>query len=185
MKKSFLTIIYPVLFTLAMCFSACGSDDDDAEQSTKKYPGVGDSLPVFTVSMTNVVGDDLGTFTTGQLKRPLLLMFFHTTCPDCQRQLPVINQFYQEHKDIGDVDVVLVAREESFDDIAEFWRERSFTMPFSPQKDRRYYRLFAESGIPRVFCCRTDGIITATFTDKKFGTIELLNSEFQKYQNLE
>ena len=177
MKKSIYAVLCTAVFTLAMCFSACGSDNDSTP-SSKKYPGVGDRIPILSVDMTNLAGDDLGKFSTSSLSRPVLFMLFNPGCPECQKQLPAINQFYEQARTRGAVDVVLVARTASFDEIANLWRDRGFTLPFSPQPDRTIYHLFATETIPRIYLCGKDGRINKTYIHPTHATVESLNNDF-------
>ena len=79
---------------------------------------VGDMIPEFEVAMDNgtVVTDDV-------LKESVsVIMFFHTSCPDCQQVLPEMQKIYDEYASNG-VKIVLISREEGKDDIQSFWDE--------------------------------------------------------------
>ena len=67
---------------------------------------VGDMLPDFEVVMNDgsVVTDEI-------LKEKVsVVMFFHTTCPDCQQALPRMQQIYDEYASKG-VLFTLISRE--------------------------------------------------------------------------
>ena len=69
---------------------------------------VGDSLPDFRVEM-----NDGRTVTDESLSETVsVVMFFHTSCPDCQQVLPQMQKIYDEYAS-KEVQIALVSREES------------------------------------------------------------------------
>ena len=130
------------------------------ERQTGADLKVGDMLPEFEVVMNDgsVVNDDM-------LKESVsVVMFFHTSCPDCQQVLPEMQKVYDEYASRG-VKFSLISREESMTSIYTFWDEKGLGMPYSAQNDRKVYELFAYERIPRVYICEKGGIIRYLFTD--------------------
>ena len=130
------------------------------EKQTGADLKVGDVLPDFEVMMNDgsVVTDEI-------LKEKVsVVMFFHTTCPDCQQALPIMQNIYDEYASKGVV-FVLVSREEGNEDIAGYFNENGLKMPFSAQNDRKVYELFAKTRIPRIYINDRDGIIRYIYTD--------------------
>ena len=135
---------------------------------------VGDMLPDFEVVMNDgrVVDDEI-------LKESVsVVMFFHTSCPDCQQVLPEMQKIYDEYTPYG-VNIALISREEDIDDIETFWNEKGFDMPYSAQKDRRIYERFARERIPRVYICEKGGIIRYIFTDNPNPSYDDLRSSLE------
>ena len=130
------------------------------EKQTGSDLKVGDRLPDFEVVMNDgsVVTDDYLKQETS------VVMFFHTSCPDCQQVLPQMQKIYDEYAS-DKVRIVLISREESNEDIDSFWKEKGLEMPYSAQKDRKVYERFAKSRIPRVYINEKGGIIRHMFTD--------------------
>lgn len=130
----------------------------------------GDTIPSFSVEMTD------GTLVTSEQlsKGPSLLMFFHTGCPDCQNTLPSVQMLYDEYKE--KVAFLLISREQVKDEIDEYWKEKGYTMPYSPQTDRKVYNLFATSRVPRVYVCK-DGKIISSYNDDPIPQYEELLSD--------
>jgi len=130
------------------------------EKQTGADLKVGDILPDFEVQMND------GTIVTDEMLKETVsvVMFFHTSCPDCQQVLPQMQKIYDEYAS-DDVRIVLVSREESQEDIDAFWKEKGLNMPYSAQKDRTVYEKFARTRIPRVYICEKGGIIRYIFTD--------------------
>ena len=130
-----------------------GSDNDDTD-----LVGVGDRLPSFSVE---VVDDATRyTFSSDALTGPTVIIFFNTGCSDCQRELPVLNDYYQQHRSEPGFQMVAIAREETEESIRAYWEAHNLSIPYSPQGDRRVYNLFATITIPRVYFSSHTGLIT-------------------------
>lgn len=130
------------------------------------YPAVGDGLPTFSLAL-----DDGTLITSDHLKETdCILAFFHTGCPDCRTELPVIDTFAQLHPE---TEVYAISREQGQKDIEEYWRHNGLTLRYSVQTDRNIYSLFAASGIPHTVVSRK-GTIAAVFTDSDSLTTEIL-----------
>lgn len=132
---------------------------------------VGDMIPEFSVVMNDgsVVSDD-------SLKGSVsCIVLFHTTCPDCQKTLPVIQEIYDKYIPKG-VEFALISREQTSDEIDVYWKENSLNMPYSAQSDRKIYNLFAQTRIPRVYISDKDGIIRHIFTDNPIPDYESLDN---------
>ena len=144
-----------IFFLAGMLMTGCIK-----EKQTGADLKVGDILPDFEVVMNDgsVVTDEI-------LKEKVsVVMFFHTTCPDCQQALPIMQNIYDEYASKGVV-FVLISREEGSEDIAGYFNENGLKMPFSAQKDRKVYELFAKTRIPRIYIYDRDGIIRYIYTD--------------------
>ena len=132
---------------------------------------VGDMLPDFEVVMNdgNIVSDD-------QLKEKVsVVMFFHTSCPDCQQALPRVQQIYDEYLSKG-VFFTLISREEVSDEIEAYFDEKGLEMPYSAQNDRSVYEMFAQTRIPRIYINEKGGIIRYIFTDDPVPSYDELKS---------
>lgn len=138
---------------------------------------VGDMIPGFSVVMND------GTTVSDQslIGNVSFIMFFHTSCPDCQAVLPAVRDIYGIYTPKG-VRFALISREQQQDDdgsvegIESYWRRNEYTMPYSAQKDRKVYNKFADTRIPRVYICDKDGIIRYIFTDDPIPTYDELVS---------
>lgn len=152
MHKSF------ILCLLSMLLIAC---IDEREQGANL--GIGDVLPVFSVEMND------GSVVSNQtlLGVPAVIVFFNTGCTDCQRELPVIEQLYQT----GVIRVVCISRAQKKEEIEHYWQAHEFTMPYSPQPDRKVYELFATERIPRIYLINSQGIITTLWDDTNAPTL--------------
>jgi len=136
---------------------------------------VGDRLPDFEVMMND------GTVVTDeQLKESVsIIMFFHTSCPDCQQTLPHMQKVYDDYVSEG-VRIALISRDESRQSIESFWQEKSLKMPYSAQNDRKVYEKFARERIPRVYVNEKGGTIRYIFTDNPNPSYEDISSAIEQ-----
>ena len=152
--ENILALVFAVLLAVS-----CIKDGPQKEFELEK----GDSIPNFTVQM-----NDGSTVSSVQLRSGIaIIMFFHTSCPDCQNTLPAVQQIYNEWG--NEISVVLISREQEGAEIARYWKEKGYNLPYSPQSTREIYNLFATSRVPRVYICN-NGIIEHIFTDSPIPT---------------
>ena len=149
------------MMLLYLLLTGCSSIEDD---ETKERVAVGDRVPLFSVEM--VKDGERSTFSTAQLTGETVIVFFNTTCPDCQRDLPKLNQYYLKHKADEGFQMVAISREEGEEDVAAYWKDKGLQIPYFAQNDRRIYELFASSIIPRVYFVSAKGIVTRIFIER-------------------
>ncbi len=133
---------------------SCVGEKEEPEWVLK----AGDRLPDFEV--TTIDGQKVSS--ADSYKTNLIIVFFNTTCKDCQRELPVVQAQYEENLELPESErsqYICIAREEGAADIEQYWTDNHLTLPVSPQTDRSIYSKFASIGIPRIFYAK-DGIIT-------------------------
>ena len=157
-------LIIPILslLMLAACSMCCDEEETD---EVKEYVKVGDRVPLFFVE-TICADGTTATFTTEQLTGETVIVLFNTSCSDCRRDLPLLNQYYLEHQGKDGFQMVAISREEKQESIAAFWQANNLSIPYSPQSDRRIYNRFASSIIPRIYFCDKDGIISRIDVEK-------------------
>ena len=131
------------------------SDEEDPDVSS--IVRVGDLLPDFSVEVID--GSSRTLFNNKGLLGTTVIVFFHTSCIDCQRELPELNDYYLRHRLDPGFQMVAIAREESEESIAAYWQQHNLSIPFSPQADRQIYNLFATKFIPRAYLCSNQGIV--------------------------
>lgn len=158
-----------VIIAVAALLSGCIK-----EKQTGEDLKVGDSIPDFKVEM-----NDGRTVEDGDMKgKYSVIVFFHTSCPDCSQVLPHIQRLYDEYAS-DDVVFALISREEGEDEIRSFWQEKGLDMPFSAQNDRKVYEKFARTRIPRVYMNDKDGIIRYIYTDNPVPSYDELKSSLE------
>ena len=138
-----------------------------ADEEPRSYVVPGDTLPYFSVET-----DGGETLTTDSLRgAPSLVMFFTTGCPDCRAALPVVQALHEERPELR---IICISRQEGASEIETYWRDNHLTLPYSAQTDRRVYRLFASSGVPRIYTSDSRLTVTAAFDDSSIPTLEQL-----------
>ena len=152
-------------------YSAAGCIKDRPAGSDIK---TGDSLPGFEVMMS----DGSSVSDVSLRGNTSIVMFFHTSCPDCQQVLPVMQRIYDEYTQKG-LKTALISREENSDDISAYWSKNSLNMPYSAQKDRKIYELFAASRIPRIYISDENGTVRYIFTDDPVPSYDDLKSSLE------
>ena len=162
------TLILTILCAF-LCSSGCIKDNVEGVELK-----VGDRLPKFSV----VMSDGSQVSDESLFGSVSCVMFFHTSCPDCQQTLPVIQQVYDEYASKG-VIFTLISREEGVRSVSAFWTQEKFSMPFSAQSDRTVYNKFAQTRIPRVYICDKDGIIRYIYTDDPTPTYENMSDSIK------
>ena len=156
------------LLVLAV-FSACISEDPD-EDSQGANLVVGDTLPAFQVTM-----NDGSTVSTSDLLGGVsVVVLFSVDCGDCRTELPEVQRLW----DLGTgVPIVLIARENTEEQIQSFWQQAQLTMLYSPQSDRKVYSLFATSRVPRIYISDAQGVIRYSHADDAMPSAEQLEEE--------
>ena len=147
-------LIFTLFIALIVCISGCIGEKDEPEWHLQP----GDVLPPFEV--TTIEGVKVGS--ADSYKAELIIVFFNTTCPDCQRELPILQRQYEENLSFPESErsqYICISREEGTADVEQYWSENHFTLPVSAQNDRNIYSKFASIGIPRIFYAK-DGVIT-------------------------
>lgn len=142
-----------VLASLILCLTSCVTEKDEPEWVIQP----GDKLPLFEV--TTIDGNVVGS--ADSYTSELVIVFFNTTCPDCQRELPILQKQYDENLRLPEDErsqYICISREEGAEDVVKYWTENHLSLPVSAQEDRNIYSKFASVGIPRIFYAK-DGII--------------------------
>ena len=156
------------LILLFICMLSCGlfscsesNDSPNPNEDTYSKIGIGDTLPEFSVTAVD------GTVHSNQsLKGTIsVVMFFYTPCRDCQYQLPIVDEVYKAYSKDVRIQWIGIGRSESADQVAAYWSENRFTLPYSPQEDNTIYRLFATNRIPRIYVTSPQGIVVAKYDD--------------------
>lgn len=147
---------------------------EEGNEGTKIFTG--EPIPDFMVVTT-----DLDTISSQKAKgRTLVMVFFHTQCPDCQKELPTVEQVYSSERNDSLWQLVCIGREESMNSVIRYWSKNQFTMPVSSQEDRTIYNLFAHSRIPMLYIIDKNGIVRAVFDDRNPPDYNILKEVINK-----
>lgn len=139
---------------------------------------VGDELPCFSVITAKgqrVSRDSL-------LGHRSVVLFFNTRCADCQMELPRVDSLYRAFSHDKSFKLICIARQEKEPSIANFWKEKKLTMPYSPQADRSVFQLFAYTGIPRIYISSPDGVVRYVHDDTDMPSFQTLVTEMESME---
>lgn len=131
-----------------------------AEISIQKDLEKGDSIPDFTIIDAN--GRIFHSRQTEQF--PTVLVFFHTSCRDCQTELPIIQEIKETYP--HPIRLICISRAEDDASIRSFWKQNRLSLRYSAQQDKRIFQLFARKTIPRIYIVSSQGIITSHYKGK-------------------
>ena len=155
MKKNIL-FLFALAALLVSCTSGGGKEEDTSILKA------GDPVPAFHVDQ-DLVGEDYRDFTSPQdfEGKNTLLVFFTTTCPDCQREIPFAKRVWD---DLGtdEVNVVCISRGYKPDYMPhKFWEDYKLgDMPWFIDTDgEEAYAKFATGYVPRFYLVGKDGRI--------------------------
>jgi len=175
-------------FLAALLMTACGgcsatddkADGDEAMDADSLV--VGDQLPAFEVTM-----NDGTVVRTADLQgQPSVVVLFSVDCPDCRHELPEVQKLWDRSRQgelTGDgkpLPIVLIARKNLAEDIEPFWKFSEFSMPYSPQPDRKVYSRFAPSRIPRIYISDASTTIRVAYADTGMPTAETLAEDISR-----
>lgn len=119
-------------------------------ENNDEYPVPSDRLPEFTVCLDN--GEE---FDSRSLQGTAMLVFFHTECMDCRKELKELQTFHREHPEAN---LLAISRAQGKEKTDGYWQAEGLTIPKSSQNDASVYLLFADTGIPLLIVAQ-DGII--------------------------
>lgn len=155
-----------LLFLVSM-LTAC-YNDEEANENTTALLNIGDKIPEF--AFTDSDGKDVqSTVLDGKV---YILNFFDTRCPDCQRELQVLQQIYEIYG--GRVPIVNLPRSQTREEIRAYWENAGLSMPFYIPRDETLYYKFAKKGIPRTYVIDGKQSIVAAFSDSPTADYETL-----------
>ena len=122
---------------------------------------VGQKLPNFEVALSD------GTIMTSSMLqgKPSVIVFFNTSCKDCQRELPLIQQLYEGTTSEA-ANFLCISRAEGKATIEAFWTQNKLTLPYSAQEDKAVYNKFATSTIPRVYISDSSGTVRNVYVER-------------------
>ncbi len=156
---------------MASVLCACITEDDSSEEMESLRPG--DELPEFSVAL-----DDGSRVEKSDLRGKVSIMvFFRTTCPDCQREFPVLQRLYDKYGAAENIRFVLISAGEEEASIEAYWAESDLSMPFSVQEDKSLSTVFRVNRIPQVYVSDVSATIRFVHSDNPIATYEQLEGE--------
>lgn len=142
-------ILFPLLiFFLSACIK------EDTEPSASKIE-TGSKLPYFMV--TDSAGNQL--FSDKFREKIVLIVFFSTTCKDCQRDLPIMENVWKNLRTEARFLLLPIARKQTAEEVKSYWEAQHFSMPYYLDSSGEIYSLFATKTIPRFYLVNQEGTV--------------------------
>ena len=121
---------------------------------------IGQSVPEFDVTTI-----DNTPFPVARLRgRVVVIGFFATWCGPCQKELPRLQEIWDEFRKDGDFRMLVIGREETDDRVKKFRQQRGFTFPMAADPTAAVFHKFASQCIPRTYLIARDGTIIYQWT---------------------
>lgn len=141
--KKFALLLAVTFFTVSLV----------AQQKGKEL-ALGSEMPQFSLN-SSVYGD----LNSADLKgKVVLVSMFATWCGPCQLELAEIEkELWPKYKDNAGFKLVVIGREHTDAQLADYNRKKGFTFPLYPDPKRGAYSKFAESTIPRAYLYDKEG----------------------------
>lgn len=153
--KQFILILFTTLVTMSSCLGK-------VEQMTRDTDvvKVGQKLPQFLITTSN------GTIVSNATLqgKPSVIVLFNTLCGDCQRELPIVQQVYNQYAPTAHF--ICISRAQGAADINAYWQSKGLSLPYSAQNDRSIYEKFATGVIPRIYVSDASGTICRYFVER-------------------
>jgi len=99
------------------------------------------------------------TLTSEQLKgKVVLINYWATWCPYCLKEMPVIEEFWQDHRDKG-FEVLAISVDDPPEKVAQYMKDHGYKFMASPMDPSVYAAFGRANSIPTSFVVDTKGVI--------------------------
>ncbi len=125
-----------------------------------------------------VVTDTTGTeFSLHSNRGKIVLVnFFATWCGSCLKELPHLQEIWEEHQANENFTLMVIGgREETNETVTAFRSEHGYTFPMAADPERAVYSLFAKNLIPRTYLIGPDGkvcFVTTGFYEDELADLK-------------
>ena len=152
-----------------------------AELARYEHMQVSCDSPQYKAAMAKLEADDAArqaanftltdlngkSWTLKDLKgRVVLVNFWATWCPPCQKEMPDLEALYNQYKDQGFL-ILALSEDEETNKVAPFIAERKITYPILLDPGSKVNNLFEIQGIPKSFVYDRDGRLVAQSIDMR------------------
>lgn len=171
-------IKYLVLSLLIFTFSGCIGEEENIDRNGANI-SVGDTLPSLSLTLSDgkVISD------TELNNKVSLIILFSTSCPDCQKQLPIVDRLYNTIKEDEDIICFGISREQGESIVSKYCLNNQLSLPYSAQETREIYSLFAQSGVPRIYIADKNRVVQFISTDNPLANYDVLLNKINELKN--
>jgi cytochrome c biogenesis protein CcmG/thiol:disulfide interchange protein DsbE len=111
-----------------------------------------------------------GKLTSAELKgKSVMVNFWNSWCIPCQRELPTLKTFAEQHKNEPDVVLLGIVRDDTKDAVQAYVVQNGITWPVALDPDARAALDFGTTGQPETYAIATDGVVVA----QQFGEVSI------------
>lgn len=147
MKKWYRTALFAMLFAFAFALSGCSAEDLAPEEGVLE----GNRFSSFEVVDMNY-GKRLIRFEN----KPMVVNFWATWCPPCQKEMGEFQSFQEAHPEVA---LHLVSLGETPDEIRTFFQEESLNLEAVIDPTGKGVQLYRVQAIPTTLVVNSKGII--------------------------
>lgn len=155
---------------MLLAWTGCIADRTPKDIDAATLVRAGDTAPDFTTEML-----DGGTTTLSALRgEVVLLTFWASWCPECGREMEVVQQQIVERFAQRPFVFLPVSRGETREAVEAFVEKHGIAFPVGLDPDGSIYRLYATEYVPRNILIDAQGVVaesTAGYTAEEFGRL--------------
>ena len=148
-RRAVLATMFFLFGVVMVCACSFASEEGNERQELVE---VGQKLPAFAV----VMNDSTLFSSTDLTGKPSMIVFFNTACTDCRKELPIVQELFEEFSDHANF----------MESVAAYWEKEKLEIPYSAQADRNVFGLFAKTTIPRIYIADASGTVKYIFIEK-------------------
>lgn len=146
-----------------------------SEPETDMEPmAAGDMLPEFSWTIA-----DGSVLSRQNLQGKVsVIAFFRTTCPDCKKELPHIQELYERYKSDSRVTIVLASLNEEASAVLDYWKQNGFSMPYAihPENAIDVFRVVC---VPQIYVSDKRNVVRFAHFDDPIATTAELEAEIE------
>lgn len=171
MKFTKKRLLLPIIISSFVVLTACqATTTTSSTQETTTVPSstqevlslTNQTLPDFTI-----VNQQQATVSKDNFAgKPTVYVAWASWCPDCQQQLPVLNELQQEYADkVQFVFVNLLVKGETAESGQQYLKEKNYTFPYYADEQHEFQTNLQLKSIPTMIFVNQEGTIQQIFDE--------------------
>ena len=119
-RRAVLATMFFLFGAVMVCACSFASEEGNERQELVE---VGQKLPAFAV----VMNDSTLVSSTDLTGKPSMIVFFNTACTDCRKELPIVQELFEEFSDRANF--MAISRAEGRESVAAYWEKKNWKSP--------------------------------------------------------